>query len=457
MTTTLNPQSPSSLPEPKGYPVIGHALDYRLNPLSFYAHCAEYGDFVRLRFGPHPVYFLNHPDLIKQVFVTHGHCFLGRAEGRESRFFDPLFGHGLAVSEGDFWRRMRRLVQPIFQRQHMVDYGDIAVRLAQTELDTWPTNQPLAIRNYASRLTRQIIAKICFGEAGITHFATLEAALNAALAEYDHRDHNWLLYLLPDQFPTPGNRRYQRAVQDLNALLYDLIASRRRTGEADGSMLTQLLAVQDETGLAMSDQEIRDELVNVVIGHDTLADVLGWAWWLIAQHPEVEESLVQEWDTVLAGRPATQADLPQLAYTEAVITETLRLYPLAWVTGRVATQGCDIDGHPIRAGENVVMCQWVTHRDARFFDHPHEFRPERWATDAAKRIPQHAYYPFGGGPRACIGRGLTMMETVLLLATMGQRFHLRSLAGQNVIPHPGPSFSLRPKPALQMALIPRHS
>lgn len=455
MTTTLRHPESHPLPEPKGYPFIGHALDYRLNPLSFYAHCAEYGDFVRLRFGPHAVYFLNHPDLIKQVFVTHGSSFLGRAEGRESRFFDPLFGHGLAVSEGGFWRRMRRLVQPIFQRQHLADYAHIAVSLTQAERATWPTAQPLAIRDLTLRLTRQIVAKICFGEAGITHFAVVEAVLNAALTEYDHRAQNWLLYLLPEHFPTPSNRRYQQATRALDALLYDLIASQRQAGTEDGSMLTQLLKMRDETGAGMTNKEIRDELVNVVIGHDTLADVLGWAWWLIAQHPEVEATLVKEWQMVLAGRSPSMADLPQLTYTEWVITETLRLYPLAWVTGRVATQNCEIDGHPIRVGENVVLCQWVTHRDGRFFEHPQDFKPERWAPESAKRIPQYAYYPFGGGPRVCIGRGLTMMETVLLLAEIGQQFRLQPLPDQTTKPHPGPSFSLRPKPVIQMELIPR--
>ena len=455
MTSTLKLPEKPALPEPKGYPFIGHALDYRLNPLSFYAHCAEYGDFVRLRFGPHPVYFLNHPDLIKSVFVTNGSCFLGRAEGRESRFFDPLFGHGLAVSEGSFWRRMRRLVQPIFQRHHLAAYADIAVALTETELAQWPLEKTTSVRDLAMRLTRQVVAKICFGEAGITHFDKVEEVLDAALAEYSHRDHNWLLYLLPEHFPTPSNRRYRQAAKDLDALLFDLIAARRQTPVDDGSMLSQLLQVQDETGLGMTDTEIRDELVNVVIGHDTLADVLGWAWWLMAQHPDVEAKLVAEWQTVLNGRPPTMADLPKLTYTEWVITETLRLYPLAWVTGRVATQDCEIDGNPIHVGENVVMCQWVTHRDPRFFDQPHDFNPERWSPASAKRIPQHAYFPFGGGPRVCIGRGLTMMETVLMLAQIGQQFHLEPQPNQTVVPYPGPSFSLKPKPAIQMQVIPR--
>jgi len=455
MTSTSLKTSYSPLPEPKGYPLIGHALNYRLNPLSFYSNCAEYGDFVRLWFGPHPVYFLNHPDLIKSVFVTHGACFMGRAEGRESRFFDPLFGHGLAVSEGDFWRRMRRLVQPVFQRHHLAEYGNIAVATAQAELATWPSMELLAIRDRTTQLTRKIVSQICFGEAGVTHFQTIEAVLNAALAEYDNRDRNWLLYLLPEHFPTPSNRRYQQAAKALDTLLYDLIDQCRRTQADDGSMLTQLLQVRDETGGGMSDREIRDELMNVVIGHDTLSDVLGWAWWLISQHPEVEAKLVTEWQTVLNGRSPAMADLPRLTYTERVITETLRLYPLAWVTGRVCSQDCEIGGQPIHKGENVVMCQWVTHYDPRFFDQPHEFNPDRWAPEAAKHIPHYAYYPFGGGPRVCIGRGLTMMETVLLLAEIGQRFRLHPLPNQSITPYPGPSFSLRPKPNLQMELIPR--
>ncbi|HEY9887295.1 MAG TPA: cytochrome P450, partial [Candidatus Obscuribacterales bacterium] len=386
MTSTLT--APVSVPAaPRGYPLIGHALDYRLQPLQFYAHCAEYGDFVRLRFGPHPVYFLNHPDLIKAVFVTHGASFLGRAAGREARFFDPLFGNGLAVSEGTFWRRMRRLVQPLFQRQHLAAYGDIAVTATQAAIAAWPLQVMGPVADRTRRLTRQIIAQICLGTAGVTHFETVNAALDAALAEYQRRDRNWLLYLLPEQFPTPGNRRYQQTVQALDRLLYDLIATQRRAAVADGSMLSQLLQARDEAGTAMSDREIRDELVNVIIGHDALADVLGWAWWLLAQHPAVEAKLVAEWQRVLQGRSPTMSDIPQLTYTEQVITETLRLYPLAWVTGRVATHDCLLDGHPIHAGENVVMCQWVTHRDSRFFDHPHEFQPERWASEAAKRIP----------------------------------------------------------------------
>ncbi|MBE9112021.1 cytochrome P450 [Nodosilinea sp. LEGE 07298] len=454
MTTTFQP-SPPQVAQPKGYPMIGHALDYRLNPLSFYRQCAQYGDFVRLQFGPHPVYFLNHPDLIKAVFVTQGSSFMARAEGRESRFFDPLFGHGLAVSEGAFWRRQRRLMQPIFQRSHLADYGDTAVAQMQAQLDTWRTGDVADIRPKMTQVSRQIVGKIAFGDVGLAHLDSLETVLNAALQEYNNRDRNWLLYLMPEHFPTPANRRYHAAAEAMDRWIYAAIAAGRHHNPDTGDMLCQLLKVQDETGQGMSDRELRDELVNVVVGHDTIADVFCWAWWQIAHYPDWEARLVEEWQTVLGGRSPNMADIPHLPCTEWTVKEVLRLYPLAWVTGRVTTQDCEIAGQPIYTGENVVMCQWVTHRDSRFFDHPNRFYPERWASDAAKRIPSHAYYPFGGGPRACIGQGLTMLEAVLLLATIGQRFQLRPLPGQNLVPYPGPSFSLRPQHGLQVQILAR--
>lgn len=457
MTTALPTTSYNyPLAEPKAYPVIGHALDYRLNPLSFYSQCAKQGDFVKLRFGPHPVYFLNHPDLIKEVFVTQGANFVARPEGRESRFFDPLFGHGLlAVNESTFWRRQRRLMVPLFQRHHLVGYGQNAVTLTQSLLHTWHHGDQVEIRTAMLALGRQIIAQIALGEVGLAQVELIATAFDASLREYDHRDRNWLLYLMPERLPTPSNRRYQQATARLDRWLNDTIKAGRAHPPDDGSMLAQFLAARDDTGATMTDQEIRDELVTVLIGHDTVADIFCWAWWKIAQHPEVEANLLAEWQRVLGGRSPTLDDIPHLPYTEGVAKETLRLYPLAWVSGRVANADCEIAGHSIKAGENVVMCQWVTHRDRRFFSDPEVFDPSRWSADRAKQISSHAYFPFGGGARICIGQGLTMMEVVLLLAEIGQRFQLRPLPQQSVVPHPGPSFSLRPKHGLRVEILAR--
>jgi len=453
--TSIISKSPQPMSTPSGYPIIGHALDYRLDPLKFYTRCAqEYGDFVQLHFGPHPVYFLNHPDLIKEVFVTQAQCFMERAEGREVRFFDPLFGNGLATSRGSFWQRQRKLVQPAFHRNRFASYGNLAAELTQRTIASWRTHAVPDLKAEMARLTREIIMGITLGQENAAKSKLLADVMTAAIAEYDKRNQNWFLALLPETIPTPGNLRYQRATQQLDQLLYALITARRVSDEDQGDILSMLLQVRDEDGVGMSDVEIRDELVGLCAAHDSMSEFFAWAWWLIAQTPRVEEKLQIEWELVLAKQPPTFEDVAKMRYTEAVVKEVLRLYPLAWATGRVVTQDCELGGHPIKKGENVVMCQWVTHRDRRFFKQPETFNPDRWISSDAK-IPTYAYFPFGGGPRICIGRGLMMMEAVLLLATIGQQFHVQPLPGQRVEPYPNPSFSLRPRYGLSMQLVPR--
>jgi cytochrome P450 len=452
MTSTL-PKPSQPMATPSGYPLIGHALNYRLDPLKFYTRCAqEYGDFVQLHFGPHPVYFLNNPDLIKEVFVTKASCFMERAEGREVRFFDPLFGNGLATSHGSFWQRQRKLVQPAFHRNRLTHYGNLAVELTQQAIASWRTHPVPDLKAEMARLSREIITAIALGKENAAQSTCLAEVITAAITEYDRRNQNWLLAVLPETIPTPGNLRYQHATQQLNQLLYPLIKARREAGDDHGDILSMLLQVRDEDGVGMSDVEVRDELVGLCAAHDSMSEFFAWAWWLIAQYPTVEETLKIEWELVLAGQAPTAEDVAKLRYTEAVVKEVLRLYPLAWVTGRVVTQDCELGGYPIKAGENVVMCQWVTHRDRRFFEQPDTFKPDRWITNDAKQIPTYAYFPFGGGPRICIGRGLMMMEAVLLLATIGQQFQVHPLPGQRVEPYPNPSFSLRPKYGLAMEL-----
>lgn len=454
--TSILPKSHQSISEPSGRPFIGHALDYRLDPLKFYTRCAEeHGDFVKLHFGPHTVYFLNHPDLIKDVFVTKAHYFMERAEGREVRFFDPLFGNSLATSHGSFWQRQRKLVQPAFHRNRIFQYGNLAVELTQRSIDSWRTNSVPDLKAEMARLSREIITGITLGQENIAQSTLLAEVISAAIAEYDKRNQNWLLAFLPESILTPGNVRYWHATQKLNQLLYGLIQFRRGSDQDYGDILSILLQVRDEGGVGMSDVEIRDELVGLCAAHDSMSEFFAWAWWLLAQNPKVEEKLQMEWELVLAKQLPSAEDATKLHYTEAVVKEVLRLYPLAWVTGRVVTQDCELGGYPIKQGENVVMCQWVTHRDLRFFEQPETFNPDRWIVDGAKQIPTYAYFPFGGGPRICIGRGLMMVEAVLLLATIGQQFQVKPLPEQRVEPYPNPSFSLRPKYGLAMQLIPR--
>jgi cytochrome P450 len=262
---------------------------------------------------------------------------------------------------------------------------------------------------------------------------------------------------LPDFIPTLGNIRLRRAVKRLDSIIFEIIARRRATGEDRGDLLSMLLNAQDEDGGdRMTDRQLRDEAMTLFMaGHETTANTLTWAWYLLAQHPEVEARLHEELDRVLGDRAPTMADLSSLPYTEHVITETLRLYPTVWILGREAIEPSQVGGYRVPVGTTVYMSQWVVHRDPRFFDDPESFRPERWQDGLLKRIPRYAYFPFGGGPRICIGNGFAMMEAVLLLATIAQRFRL--------VLEPGtkaklmPTMTLRADGGIPMTLASRRS
>lgn len=212
------------------------------------------------------------------------------------------------------------------------------------------------------------------------------------------------LYFLPDWLPTPNNLHFRRAVRRLDDIIYRIIRQRRVSGEDRGDLLSMLLSVRAADGTRMSDQQLRDEVMTLFLaGHETTALALSWTWYLLSQHPEVESKLVEELQTVLGGHSPTVATLPQLRYTEMVVTESMRLYPPAWAMGRTVLHECEIAGYRLRAGSHVLTSQWVMHRDPRFFEDPEVFNPDRWAGDLVKRLPTFAYFPFGGGPRVCIG------------------------------------------------------
>jgi cytochrome P450 len=259
----------------------------------------------------------------------------------------------------------------------------------------------------------------------------------------------------PIWLPTPNNLRLKRAVRRLDEILYGFIRQRRQSGVDRGDLLSLLLHARDEDdGSRMTDRQLRDEAMTLFLaGHETTALTLAWAWYLLAGHPEAEERLLAEAQEVLNGRPPTVADLPRLRYTEGVVLEALRLYPPAYVVGREAIDDCEIGGYRVPASTTLLMSQWVVHRDARHFEQPEAFRPERWAGDLAQRLPKYAYFPFGGGPRLCIGNTFAMMETVLVLATIAPRFRFTLLPEPAVVPWP--TFTLRPKHGIPAVLTPR--
>ncbi|WP_207955857.1 cytochrome P450 [Rubrobacter marinus] len=437
-------------PGPRGSFLTGNLPEYVPDQLGFLERCArEYGDVTRLRFLNVPLYLLSHPDHVEYVLVRNNRNFIkDRAERSGLRFL----GQGLLTSEGDYWRRQRRLAQPAFHRQRISAYGRTMVESAEGLLDaSWRDGATRGIQEDMSRLTLEIVSATLFG-ASMTE--ELEEEVGEALEVVMGRFTGGVLFKVPERIPTPANLRFRRAVRRLEEIIYGIIRERRRSPGGDGGdLLSMLLAARDEaTGEGMTDRQLRDEVLTVFLaGHETTALNLSWTWHLLAGHPEVEEKLHEELREVLAGRAPETSDLPSLRYADAVIKESTRLYPPVWGFGREALADCEIGGYRVPKGTQVVVSQWVMHRDERYFGEPETFRPERWLDGSTDGLPKYAYFPFGGGPRLCIGSGFAKMEAVLLLATVARRFRLRHASGQESV-RPLPSLTLRPDNGLRMVL-----
>jgi len=446
MTTT---KTASSLPPgPKGQFLVGSLPAYSRDPLGFMTQCAKtYGDVVYLT-GLLPTYLFNHPDAIEEMLVTKNHHLV---KGALTKISKPLLGNGLLLSEGDFWKQQRHLIQPAFHRSHIATYAQVMVSYTQQLLTTW---QPVDIRDIhhdMMQLTLKIAAKTFFGSDIQADIAVIDQLASTMLENLDQRSQNLLLFLLPSIVPTPSNRRLRHAIKQLDALVYRLIQERRASGQESDDLLSMLLSLRTEDNQRMSDRQIRDEVNTFLLaGHETTALVLTWAWYLLSQHPEVEAKLAEELETVLAGRAPTLSDLPQLRYTEWIILETMRLYPPIWAIPRTVVEDCEIGGYAIKAGRSLVACPWVVHRDPRWYKDPDTFRPERWDNNFAKQLPALAYFPFGGGPRICIGKAFAMMEATLLLATIASNYRLRRVSQQSI--DPWPSLTLRPKQTIKVRL-----
>ncbi len=436
-------------PGPKGRLLTGNLLDYTRDHLGFLTRCARrYGDVVGLRFVNVHVYLLNHPDHVEYVLVRNNRNFV---KSRGERISLGFLGNGLLTSEGSFWRRQRRLAQPAFHRERIAAYGGVMVERAGRMVAGWRSGEVRDVHEDMGRLTLEIVARTLFGvPLRPAEFEEVGDALATISRRFTGR--GGVFFQVPEKIPTPGNLRMRRAIRRLDALIYGIIRDRRASGEDAGDLLSMLLAVRDEeTGEGMTDEQLRDEAMTVFLaGHETTANALSWTWRLLAEHPEVESRLFEELREVLADRSPAVEDLPQLRYTDMVVKESMRLYPPAWAFGREALADCEIGGYHVPAGTQLIMSQWVMHRDPRYYEEPGEFRPERWGDGSAEQLPKYAYFPFGGGPRLCIGQSFAKMETVLLLATIARKFRLHPAPGERVTPQP--SITLRPKNGMRMVL-----
>jgi cytochrome P450 len=420
------------------------------NPLKYFTRLArDYGDVAGIRVLNFGTIFINHPDTIEEVLVTNARKY---TKGRVLRANRHVFGEGLLTSEGGFWLRQRRLAQPAFHRARIASYAATMVEYTQRMLEGWQEGEELDAHQEMMRLTLQIVGKTLF-DADVERDAQDVGKSLEMLLEIGANFRRTIF--VPHWIPTPTNLRMKREVRQIEKILYRIIGERRASGRDAGDLLSMLLAAQDEDGTRMTDKQLRDETITLFLaGHETTASTLSWAWWLLAQNPAVEAKLHAELDAVLGGRAPTLDDLPNLSYTGHVITEVLRLYPAAWGLARLVVEPHEVAGYPVTKGMGVAMAQWVVHRDPRWYDEPEKFQPERWEGDLLKRLPRFAYFPFGGGPRQCIGNTFALMEAALVLATIAQKFRLRLVAHHRVVPLA--SITLRPRHGVRVTLERRH-
>jgi cytochrome P450 len=406
----------------------------------------DYGDLVYFKLGQQPVFLLNHPDYIRDVFVTHNKNFM-KGEGLQRA--KRLLGEGLLTSEGDVHRRQRRLAQPAFHRQQIAGYAATMVDYAARMRDLWKDGETLEIWREMTHLTLAIAGKTLFDADVESEADEIGEALTSLMSLFNATSLPFVRLL--EKLPLPGVKRFHQARERLDATIYRMIDERRRNGGERGDLLSMLIQARDEEGdgTGMTDLQLRDEMMTIFLaGHETTANALTWTWYLLSQNPEVEAKLHREVDEVLEGRLPSAEDYPNLSYTEMVFAESMRLYPPAWIIGRRALNEYQINEYFIPARSILLMSQWLMHRNEKYFPDPLKFDPERWRPEARESRPKFSYFPFGGGPRLCIGEHFAWMEGALVIATMAQRWKMRLVEGHPV--EPQPIVTLRPKYGMKM-------
>lgn len=450
MSTERN--SPERLPPgPGGTWGIRNLLFFARDQLGLLRHAADtYGDVARIPMLGRPFYLFSHPDDVEAVLVKHARVMI---RDEYVVVLERALGKGLLTSEGDLWKRQRKLMAQAFVPKRIQSYGAAMARVTEAGIRSWRDGQIVNLHQEMSRLTMEVVAEVLFGT-GVTHDDVELVRESMETINEFFANSPEAIAKLPEWAPTPRTIRTRKAVARIDTLLYRIIAA-RRAGEPKDDLLGTLLAAQDDDGARMSDKQLRDEAVTLFLaGHETTALTLAHTMYLLSKHPDVERKLHAEIASVLGDRTPTSDDARALPYTERVIKESMRLYPPAWTTGREAAEDVEIGGWHVPKGAQILTSQWVVHRDPRWFPNPEGFDPDRWTPERAKEIPRYAYFPFGGGPRICIGNHFAMLEATLMLAILVQRFRLELLPGQTLALKP--SVTLRQAgPGLRVKLVER--
>jgi len=423
------------------------------NPLEFFTRIARtYGDIVSYRMGGEHLFLVNDWQHIREILVTNNRNFTkSRGLERSKR----LLGRGLLTSEGAFHLRQRRLMQPAFHRERIAGYGQTMVEYADRMRNAWTDGATLDLAREMNRLTLSIVGKTLFDADVESQAAEVGDALTGVIESF------WMMMLpladVLERLPVPRMRRARIARARLDAIIYGMSAERRASGRDHGDLLSMLLSAQDEDdGGVMTDQQVRDEAMTIFLaGHETTANAMTWTWYLLGGAPDVEAKVHEEIDRVLKGRlPATE-DLRLLPYVERVVTESMRLYPPAWIIGRRAIADYPLGPYIAPAQSILIMSPYIIQRDPRYYSEPERFNPDRWTPEFRAALPKFVYFPFGGGPRQCIGESFAWMELVLLVATIAQRWQLRLVPGHPVVPQP--LVTLRAKHGMKMTVHERRA
>ena len=415
------------------------------NPILLFQHLAQaYGDIAHYKIGWHHIVFLNHPDYIREVLVVQNDNFIKERTVQRTKM---LLGEGMITAEGAPHRAQRQVAQPAFHRQHIPEYAHTMVQQAVRVRHRWRAGETRNIAIDMMHLTLNVVAETLFATDLAEEVDELADAINRIMGLYNFLvmlpAAEWLVHLRP-----PGLGAFVGARKRIDAVVFRMIAAHRRRGAQGGSLLDLMLASAPDRSAA-SEQSLRDQVITIFLaGYETVANALSWTWYLLSQNPECERLFHAEIDRELRGRLATFDDVPRLRYVEMVLAESMRLYPSAWAMGRYARADFQLGDFFLPAKTTVLMSQFITHRDARFFPDPLRFDPERFTLDAKSRRTKLTYFPFGAGVRQCIGESFAWMEGVLLLATLGQKWKLRLVPGHCV--EPEPLITLRPKYGMRM-------
>lgn len=422
MTTSVSTPAAPTLPLSR----LAAIRAIRRSPLEIFERAAALGDVVTLRLPAFSASLLNHPDLVWHVLATQSRDV---RKGPTMEAAARVLGRGLLTSEGPLHQRQRRLIQPMFHRDRLATYAETMEELAESTVASWAPGEPLDVREEMARLALAIVGRVLFGsEVGRDRARAVNAALTEALSQFDRVFSPFLR--LTERLPIPSTRRFRRARETFDRIVFDMIAERRRSGLDSDDLLSHLLRAQED-GRGMSDEQVRDEVLTLFLaGHETTAVALTWTFWLLASEPAAEADL----------HGAVDDAHPSLL--DRVLFESLRLRPPAWAIGRRATSDLDVGGYAIPGGSVLVCSPWLLHHDERWWPEPERFDPGRWATGAGASRPRHAFLPFGGGPRMCIGEGFALTEARIVIRAVARRWSLVREPGTEV--RPKPLVTLRP-------------